>query len=75
MSDGLGSHKGVVVRVTPEGLGIVKDDATGDIYYFTFDKLPGYRGESAKEAGVKVGSHAVFATDVGSAAVTSITIE
>ncbi len=75
MSGNFESRTGIVVQVTPSGLGIVKDDATGHAYYFTFDKIPGYRGESAKEAGVKVGSHAIFATDVGSAAVTSITIE
>ena len=75
MSKAVERHTGVVARVTPSGLGIVKDDATGDSYYFTFDKIPGYRGEPAKEAGIKVGSEASFTTDVGSAAVTSITID
>ncbi len=52
----------------------MRDDDTGNAYYFTFDKIPGYRGESAKEAGIKVGSHATFATQGGSLAVTKIMI-
>ena len=75
MSGNRGNHTGVVVRVTPGGLGVVKDDATGDPYYFTFDKIPGYRGESAEEAGIKVGSHASFSTEPDSAAVATIMIE
>ena len=67
-------HTGVVVDVTPGGLGIVKDEATGDAYYFTFGEIPGYRGESASEAGIEVGSHATFIAEAGSTAVTEITI-
>lgn len=75
MSGNLESRTGVVVRITPGGTGIVRDDATRHAYYFTFDKIPGYRGESAKEAGIEVGSHATFVTEVGSTAVTQIMIE
>ena len=75
MSGNFERRTGVVVRLTPGGMGIVKDDETGHAYYFTFDKIPGYRGESAREVGLRVGSHATFANTVGSAAVTEITID
>ena len=74
MSGNQVSHTGVVVDVTPGGLGIVKDKATGHAYYFTFGEIPGYRGESASEFGIVVGSHATFLTAAGSTAVTEIKI-
>lgn len=53
-------HTGVILRVNEQGLGIVKDTQSEEQFVFTFDKITGYRGESAREIGVTVGASVQF---------------
>ncbi len=60
-------EKGVICALTPQGLGLIRPENSERFLIFTFDKIPGYRGESLKEMyalGIREGSHVVFsATD------------
>jgi len=58
-------HKGVILRVNEQGLGIVKDTQSEEQFVFTFDKITGYRGESAQELGLIVGAHVQFNASAG----------
>lgn len=56
----LEQHQGVILRVNEQGLGIVKDTQSEEQFVFTFDKITGYRGESAQELGLIVGAPVQF---------------
>ena len=75
MSDDTEMHTGVVVRLTPDGLAIVKDDQKGELHYFTLDELHGYRGEPLKDASVRVGSRIKFVIVPSSSAVANVAVE
>ena len=53
---------GTIIRVNPVGLAYTEDLESKDIYSFTFDKIEGYRGESAKELGLIRGSRVAFSS-------------
>ena len=50
-------HEGIILRINEQGLGIMKDAQSQEQFVFTFDKITGYRGESAQELGLKAGVH------------------
>ncbi len=56
---------GTIVRVNPVGLAYTEDIKTKEIFSFTFDKIEGYRGESAEELGLIAGSRVVFSSSDG----------
>lgn len=58
-------HEGVILRINEQGLGIVKDSKSQEQFVFTFDKIAGYRGESAQELGLKAGVHVHFNSTAG----------
>ncbi len=49
-------RKGTIVRVSPDGTGVVTDPGSGRSFYFTFDKIRGYRGECLGARSIKAGS-------------------
>ena len=52
---------GTIVRLDDiAGFGVVRDPASKRNYTFTFDQIPSYRGESARELGLAVGSDVQF---------------
>lgn len=53
-------HQGVVIRINRFGLGIIEEEPSTTRYVFTFDKIRGYRGESPREIGLKVGTWVEF---------------
>jgi len=58
-------HRGKIVRIEGDGTGFVKDSEADKAYIFTFDKIPGYRGESIREIarrGIKVGASVTVTT-------------
>lgn len=61
----LEQHEGVILRVNEQGLGIVKDTQSEEQFVFTFDKITGYRGESAQELGLVTGAHVQFNSTAG----------
>jgi len=70
-------HRGKIVRIEHDGFGFVKDIDADKAYMFTFDKIPGYRGESIREIarrGIKVGATVTVTTasDTEDAHVTSL---
>ena len=56
---------GTIVRVNPVGLAYTEDIESKTIYSFTFDKIEGYRGESAEELGLIAGSRIAFSSADG----------
>jgi hypothetical protein len=58
-------QSGTIVRLDNYGLAIVKTKETGDVYPFTFDKVLHYRGQSAREIGLRLGAHVRFLADDG----------
>ena len=58
-------QKGTIVRLNPAGLAYVEDLKSKEIAAFTFDKIDAYAGESAKELGLKLGSHVAFSITDG----------
>jgi excisionase family DNA binding protein len=48
-----------ILSVDNEGLACL-EDASGRRYAFTFDKIRGYHGETAREIGLRVGAHVYF---------------
>jgi len=58
-------HEGVILRVNEQGLGIVKDTQSEEQFVFTFDKITGYRVESAQELGLVAGAHVQFNSTAG----------
>ena len=59
------SHEGIILRINEQGLGIVKDIQSEEQFVFTFDKIAGYRGESAQELGLVAGAHVQFNSTAG----------
>lgn len=53
---------GVVVQVDRHGLALLKTKADGRVYPFTFDKIRLYRGESAGELGLRLGTQVQFSS-------------
>ena len=53
-------RQGTVIYVNPASLAIVEEAGSEDVYPFTFDKIAGYRGETARELPVARGSHVRF---------------
>jgi len=56
------SHQGMIVRVG-KGVGFI--EGTGGQLGFTFDKLHGYKGQSAREIGLVEGCIVRFTIDNG----------
>jgi len=56
-------HRGRIVHLDKQGLVVVQDDASSAHFAFTFDKLAGYRGQTAKEIGLKEGRSVRFSAD------------
>jgi hypothetical protein len=52
---------GVIVKVNKDGLGFLEEDGTKFRFAFTFDKISGYKGESAMELGLYPGVRVRFA--------------
>ena len=52
--------RGIVTKVVPCGLVYVRKEGTTELLAFTFGKIFGYRGESARELGLCVGSSVRF---------------
>jgi hypothetical protein len=51
---------GTVILIDNIGYGVVCQDGTDKKFFFTFDKIPGYRGESLKELPLQEGTHVSF---------------
>lgn len=57
-------HHGRIVEYDKKGLVVVQDTRTRRHFAFTFDKIKGYNGQSAKEIGLRKGRQVDFsATD------------
>lgn len=48
-------HTAKVVRVSDGGVAYTRDCSTNELTVFTFGKIAGYRGQTAKELGLKRG--------------------
>ena len=48
-------HRAEVVRVSDGGVAYTKDCLTNEFTVFTFGKIVGYRGQTAKELGLRRG--------------------
>ena len=55
-------NAGVVLEVTKDGLGFLEEEQSKKRFAFTFDKIRGYRGETVRELGIRVGSRVRFIT-------------
>ncbi len=55
--------KAILSRITPDGLGYLVDKKSLQVYYFTFDKLPNYRGESTEELNLSRGDEVSYEAD------------
>jgi hypothetical protein len=55
--------KAILSRITPDGLGYLVDKNSHKIFYFTFDKIPNYRGESTTELGLTKGDDISYEAD------------
>jgi len=51
---------GVIVRVSEDGLAFLEEADSKRCFAFTFDKIAGYRGQSAGELGLRIGSRVAF---------------
>jgi len=49
-------REGTIVRVSADGTGVITDSSSGRSFYFTFDKIHGYRGEGLRALSLKAGS-------------------
>jgi hypothetical protein len=59
-------RKGTIVLLSQSGVGLVQLEDSKKVFIFTFDKIPGYRGESVRELGargVREGQTVVFDAD------------
>ena len=65
-------HEGIILRINEQGLGIMKDAQSQEQFVFTFDKITGYRGESAQELGLKVGARVLFNSTADTQVVVSV---
>ena len=57
------THFGRIVHLDRKGLVIVQDAQTHTHYAFTFGKIRGYRGETAREIGLKEGGGVTFTAE------------
>ena len=57
-------RQGTIVRVSADGTGVVTDASSGRSYYFTFDKIRGYRGESLRALALKAGSRVRYVAEI-----------
>lgn len=55
--------KAILSRITPDGLGYLVDKNSHKILYFTFDKIPNYRGESTAQLGLAKGDDVSYEAD------------
>lgn len=53
----------VLARVTPDGLGYLVDKTTRRMFYFTFDKIPNYRGQTLAQLGISRGDDVQYEAD------------
>lgn len=53
-------HIGQVVFLDREGVVVVRDQQSHRHFAFTFDKIKGYRGETAREIGLREGRQVRF---------------
>ncbi len=55
---------GFIIGLTRNGLGLVQLEQSKHVYIFTFDAIPGYRGESVRELdtafGIRPGTPVIF---------------
>jgi hypothetical protein len=51
---------GVVVKLNEDGLGFLEEEGSKSRFAFTFDKIVGYKGESALELGLYPGVRVRF---------------
>jgi hypothetical protein len=51
---------GVILRVNEDGIAFLEETDSKACFVFTFDKLAGYSGQTAKELGLRVGSYVNF---------------
>lgn len=54
---------GVLVWVDSTGVGIIEESSSQKQYGFTFDKVPGYRGQPAEKIGLQPGKTIEFTAD------------
>ncbi|USX21037.1 hypothetical protein NHH82_02385 [Oxalobacteraceae bacterium OTU3REALA1] len=59
----MSTKKAILSRITPDGLGYLVDKNSHKIFYFTFDKIPNYRGESTTELGLTKGDDISYEAD------------
>ncbi len=57
------TQTGRIVHLDKQGLVVVQEESSHSHFAFTFDKIKGYRGESAKEIGLKEGRRVRFSAD------------
>ena len=55
-------HDGVILEVVEGGLAYVEEEGTKKRFAFRFGRIRDYRGESAQELGLHVGSRVRFTT-------------
>lgn len=53
-------RRGKVVMVNPAGVGMIRDSRTKAVFGFTFGQIKNYRGESARELGLRTGREVDF---------------
>lgn len=53
-------RQGVIVHVNKDGLVVVEDPDDKERFGFTFGKIGGYAGESARELRLREGTHVRF---------------
>jgi hypothetical protein len=66
-------RKAILSRVTKDGLGYLVDKSSRQTLYFTFDKIPNYRGQSLSQLGIARGDDVTYEADEGGQ-VTSVLI-
>jgi hypothetical protein len=54
---------GLIVELDKDGLVVVQDKDNHSHFAFTFDKIKGYRGETAREIGLREGRQVRFDAD------------
>jgi hypothetical protein len=56
-------NEAILSRITPDGLGYLVDKNSRQIFFFTFDKIPNYRGESTSALGLAKGDDVSYEAD------------
>ncbi|RSZ59827.1 hypothetical protein HF313_13930 [Massilia atriviolacea] len=59
----MSAKKAILSRITPDGLGYLVDKRSHEIFHFTFDKIPNYRGESTEQLGLVKGDDVSYESD------------